>query len=102
MGAISSRPRSTSMLELERFAILLIDICLSDINVNKNPCVHRLGAKSWVPQVSILRPGKAQTPPPVLKGHGFSRAECESNRSAALATERIPALNQPPWSLNYR
>jgi len=30
MGAMVKRPRRTSMLELERFAILLIDIYLID------------------------------------------------------------------------
>jgi hypothetical protein len=47
------------MLELERFAILLIDICLLEIYVNKN--LHALSdwRRNLAAQVSILRPGMA-------------------------------------------
>jgi hypothetical protein len=63
------------MLELERFAILLIDICLVDSIVNKNPSLSRINLEARVPQVSILRPGNPCAPKAVLKGHGFSRTE---------------------------
>jgi probable rRNA maturation factor len=50
--------------------------------------------KKWVPQVSILRPGKARTStrqvgPTAggLKGHGFSRAVKSAKRIPALAAE---------------
>jgi probable rRNA maturation factor len=55
----------------------------------KTPKESAPAKKDWVPQVSILRPGKPQTKaaPRVLKGHGFSRATKAATKITALAAE---------------